>query len=154
MTLSDRLRIARERTGLSQVEVRRRTNINNKTLSGYENNVSEPDSETMVTLADLYEVSYRWLLAGKGDMLNDDRKNTNQNFEILNLTSKDERDISKRLESIANDLEAGIGLAFDGEPMDEDTRELVLAQIERNLRLTKQHAKQKFTPKKYRTTED
>lgn len=53
-----------------------------------------------------------------------------------------------------DELESDTSLAFDGEPMDDDTRELVLAQIERNLRLTKQHAKQKFTPKKYRNTED
>ena len=67
-TLGDRLKIARERKGFTQVEVRERTNINNKTLSGYEKNVSEPDTNTLSLLADLYEVSYRWLLTGKGSI--------------------------------------------------------------------------------------
>src|SRR5690625_1175298 len=67
-TLGDRLRLARERKGFTQVQVRERTNINNKTLSGYEKGVSEPDTKTIVTLAELYEVSYRWLISGQGQI--------------------------------------------------------------------------------------
>lgn len=68
-TIGERLRIARDKSGLKQTQVKERTNINNKTLSGYENNVSQPDPETLVVLADLYEVKYEWLFAGKGEML-------------------------------------------------------------------------------------
>ena|SRR5690625_4825186 len=67
-TLGDRLKIARERKGYTQIKVKEHTNINNKTLSGYENDVSEPDVKTLITLADLYGVSYDWLLSGKGNM--------------------------------------------------------------------------------------
>lgn len=67
-TLGERLKIAREKKGYSQMQVKERTNINNKTLSGYENNVSEPDTKTLSVLAELYEVSYKWLLTGKGSM--------------------------------------------------------------------------------------
>lgn len=35
----------------------RRTGINNKTLSGYENGISEPDLETFATLMKLYQLS-------------------------------------------------------------------------------------------------
>ncbi|MDV6377718.1 hypothetical protein ORD22_05495 [Sporosarcina sp. GW1-11] len=41
-------------------------------------------------------------------------------------------------------------MAFDGEPLDDVTRELVREQIESNLRLAKQLAKKKFTPNKYK----
>ena len=37
------LRLARERRGLTQTQVMNLTGINNKTLSGYENNIAEPD---------------------------------------------------------------------------------------------------------------
>lgn len=67
-TLGERLKIAREKKGYSQMQVKERTNINNKTLSGYENNVSEPDTKTLSVLAELYEVSFKWLLTGKGSM--------------------------------------------------------------------------------------
>lgn len=65
-SLGDRLRQARERKNLKQTQVKERTGIHNKTLSGYENGVSEPDIETIKILADLYEVSIDWL-TGKSD---------------------------------------------------------------------------------------
>ena len=40
------LRLARERRDLSQTQVMALTGINNKTLSGYENGVAEPDLQT------------------------------------------------------------------------------------------------------------
>ena len=66
-TLGDRLRKARERKNLTQVQVKQRTGINNKTLSGYEKNVSEPDLETLKILANLYEVSVDWLIGNTDD---------------------------------------------------------------------------------------
>ena len=65
MQLGDRLRQARETNGLSQVQVKKSTGINNKTLSNYEQNVSSPDPYTLKVLADLYEVSTDWLISGK-----------------------------------------------------------------------------------------
>lgn len=59
--IGERLRKARERKKLKQTQVKDRTGINNKTLSGYENGVSEPDSETLKVLAELYEVSIDWI---------------------------------------------------------------------------------------------
>lgn len=62
LSVGDRLRISREKKNLKQTQVRERTGINNKTLSGYEKGVSEPDFETLKILADLYEVSVDYLL--------------------------------------------------------------------------------------------
>lgn len=62
LTVGDRLRISREKKNLKQTQVRERTGINNKTLSGYEKGVSEPDFDTIKILADLYEVSVDFLI--------------------------------------------------------------------------------------------
>ncbi len=51
------LRLAREKRGLTQKQVMAMTGINNKTLSGYENGVSEPDIQTLLTLLKLYGMS-------------------------------------------------------------------------------------------------
>lgn len=51
------LKDAREDKDLTQTEVMKRIGINNKTLSGYENGIAEPDIETMVKLFNLYEIS-------------------------------------------------------------------------------------------------
>jgi transcriptional regulator with XRE-family HTH domain len=46
---------------ISQTEVFRRTGINNKSLSRYENDRTEPDAESLKALAELYGVSFDWL---------------------------------------------------------------------------------------------
>lgn len=65
-TIGERLKRARERKNLKQTQVMKKTGINNKTLSGYENDVSEPDVDTVNKLADIYEVSVDWLY-GRGE---------------------------------------------------------------------------------------
>ena len=64
--LGPALRQARERRELTQTQVMAMTGINNKTLSGYENGVSEPDLQTLTTLLRLYQVSADQLLRLEG----------------------------------------------------------------------------------------
>lgn len=67
------------------------------------------------------------------------------------LSVRDEKDIAKRLESTLLDLEnQQEALMFSGEPLDDETRELLKASLENSIRIAKINAKQKFTPKKYR----
>lgn len=60
--IAQRLKLAREKQKLSQVDVYNTTGINNKTLSGYENEVSSPDLETLKILAQVYKCSSDYLL--------------------------------------------------------------------------------------------
>lgn len=64
---------AREHAGLKQVDVKKYTNINNKTLSNWENNVSRPSPEDLRTLAKLYKTSVDYLI-GKVDSF-EEKKN-------------------------------------------------------------------------------
>lgn len=57
-----RLKLARERLSMTQLQVVKHTRMNNKTLSNYEKGRSEPDFDTLVKLSDLYNVSVDWLL--------------------------------------------------------------------------------------------
>lgn len=56
------LKYARENKELTQEAVMRLTGINRKSLSGYENNVAQPDLMTLATLAKLYDTSADHLL--------------------------------------------------------------------------------------------
>lgn len=56
------LKYARENKELTQEAVMRLTGINRKSLSGYENNVAQPDLMTLATLAKLYNISTDLLL--------------------------------------------------------------------------------------------
>lgn len=51
------LKNARENKDYTQKRVMELTGINRKSLSGYENNVAEPDLNTFATLARLYDLS-------------------------------------------------------------------------------------------------
>lgn len=69
MSLGDRLKLARESRGLSQLDVHVKTGINNKTLSRYENNGSEPDIETLKILANLYDTTVSYLIGEKEEQV-------------------------------------------------------------------------------------
>jgi transcriptional regulator with XRE-family HTH domain len=59
-----RLKSARAAKGLTQLQVQRATNINEATIGGYENGVSEPSLFNLSMLAALYEVSTDWIING------------------------------------------------------------------------------------------
>ncbi|MEH7355116.1 helix-turn-helix transcriptional regulator [Neobacillus drentensis] len=109
MTVGSRLRKARERRNLSQLEVSKMTNINNKSLSRYENDLTEPDFATLRHLAKFYDVPMSYffdgeltktydleeLLSGKkltwdGEELDDSEKK--KAIEILNILLKKPKD--------------------------------------------------------------
>lgn len=68
MNFGERLRMARERKGLSQLDVYNRTNISNKSLSRYENNKTSPDPEVIKTLIKLYDVSADFIFGFSNEM--------------------------------------------------------------------------------------
>lgn len=68
MNFGERLRMARERKGLSQLDVYNRTNISNKSLSRYENNKTSPDPEVIKTLIELYDVSADFIFGFSNEM--------------------------------------------------------------------------------------
>jgi hypothetical protein len=97
-------------------------------------------------LADLFEVPLDYLLG----RTNDTSPPISKPNSLPPLTPQDERDIGRDLERILNNLESDESLAFHGEPLDEESKELLRISLENSMRLAKQIAKQKFTPKKYR----
>lgn len=64
MALGDRLKKARENKRYTQMDVAIKLGISNGTLSGYERDYRDPDTDTLKKLADLYEVSPNYLLFG------------------------------------------------------------------------------------------
>jgi transcriptional regulator with XRE-family HTH domain len=89
-SLGERLRTAREKSGFKQTQVFEKTKINNKTLSRYENDGSEPDKDTLTILADLYGVSIDWLYGRT-----DDPKPKNANSIIKTATEMKNADALK-----------------------------------------------------------
>ncbi|MDG0871001.1 helix-turn-helix transcriptional regulator [Paenibacillus thiaminolyticus] len=103
-----------------------------------------PKPETIRKLSEALKIPYEEMMKAAGYLVDEEEK------PYYVLTEKDEADIAKRLEAMMNDLESDSALAFMGEPMDEEDRELLRLSLENALRMSKQMAKKKFTPKKYR----
>lgn len=65
--LSDRLRIARENSGLKQTEVTELIGLSPVSLSRWENGKRKPTAANITALAKLYRCSVDWLLTGEGE---------------------------------------------------------------------------------------
>lgn len=147
--LGKRLKMLRESNNLTQIELGKILGVGNVTLSQYEKGDRNPDYDTLLRIADYFNVSTDYLL-GKTDL-----KNYSDYHPAL--TAKDERDIQKELEKMMADLDSGqSGPAFYGGNMDlsEYDREVLKGSLEQALRIIKLKNKETYTPYKYRKNTD
>ena len=114
--LSQRLKEERSRKNLTQKQVEELTNINYKTLSGYENDVSDPDLATLSILARLYAVTTDYLLGNT-----DDPRPVNPSTG-KEASARETRQLEQLLEMD--------GLTFKGAPLSEDDRNKIKAALE------------------------
>lgn len=134
----DRLKEIRLARRMSQDEMASLLGSSKQVISRYETNQRTPKITVANEYAEKLNVPLSALI---GDVSSD------QSI----LTEKDERDISKKLQQTLDQLEASQdGLMFDGEPLDDETKELLAISLRNSMELGKKIAKQKFTPKKYR----
>ena len=123
--------------GLSINQLEKTLGLSKGSLCRIETNRTSIDR--LQRIADFFDVSLDYLMTGKEDP---EKKETK-------LTPKDERDIEKKLSETLDQIVNGDGLMFNGEIMDERTRQL----LEVSLRSTMESAKiaaKKFTPNKYK----
>lgn len=62
MEFGERLRLLREESKLTRDDLAKNLNISYSTISKYETNIRFPDRETLIKMADLFEVSIDYLL--------------------------------------------------------------------------------------------
>ncbi len=150
MGVADSLKKAREKSGLSYSELSKLTGIAKSTLQRYETGVTlKIPMDVIDKIAVALNVSPQQLMGWEE---NSKSGSTEQKplHTLPSLTPKDEREIAKDLEAMLNSLDSKSGMAAYNEPEDEEDRELLKASLLTSMRLAKQIAKKKFTPKKYR----
>ena len=129
-----------QKYGVTTYKVAKETGIPQSTFSTWKNRRNLISGDKAKRIADYFGVTVDYLMTGNEDVPKE-----------TTLTPKDERDIAKRLEDTLAELEnMNEGLMFSGEPLDDETRELLKASLENSIRIAKINAKQKYTPKKYR----
>ncbi|PCN42314.1 hypothetical protein B9C88_21695 [Brevibacillus laterosporus] len=90
-SLGSRLKQARENKRLTQIHVAKKLGISNGTLSGYERNYRDPDTETLSQLAGIYEVSLDWLVGKTSSSTKEFTSDTEQIQNILDSLPSDKR---------------------------------------------------------------
>ncbi len=122
--------------------------ISRSYLGDIESGRTKPNEELLMKIAKILDVDISELTTCKTEI--DVIKETNSEY-LPELNNKDEKDIAKKLSETLSSLEKSQeGLMFDGEPIDEETRELLKISLENSIKLAKQIAKQKYTPNKYK----
>lgn len=152
---AQRLRNAMQSAGLKAVDLHERTGISKASISEYLSGNYEPKQKNVYRLAEALHVAPSYLM-GLSEPASPAPPAPQKSGGLPELNARDERDIQKRLKSMLDDLDPNAGLAYYNgeEPMDDETRDLIRAALENSLRVAKQIAKAKYTPKKYRKADD
>ena len=116
MTTGEKIRQLRKDNKITQTELGKILNVEKSTISMYENNNTQPPSQTLALIAKYFNVSTDYLLGNE----------TPPKFKPQ-LTDKDKKDIAKQVEDMLDGLDADNPISFqlDGNEIDDDTRELL-----------------------------
>lgn len=149
MSVGERIKKRRKELKMSVDQLAEKLGKNRATVYRYEGDeIDNMPLSVLEPLAEALQVSEAYLMGWE------EIKETPKNQPYYALNEKDERDIAKMLQEMMDGLGSGNqAFSFMGEPMDEEDRELLRISLENTLRMSKQMAKKKFTPKKYRDEE-
>lgn len=152
MTIGEYIKKLREEKELSINQLALYSGISAAHLSRIERGLREPSPEILKKLAVALKVSYEDLMKAAGYLDNENSTSSAAKSPWQpELTEKDKKDIAKELEKLLNDLEHSEGLAFfNGEPLDDETKEHIKNALKLGLEIAKIKNKQKYTPRKYR----
>ncbi|MEH7126001.1 helix-turn-helix transcriptional regulator [Bacillus sp. JJ1773] len=98
MEFHERLKAVREKKDIKQNAAAKKVGIKNNTLSSYESGDRKPDYDTLIKLADLYEVSVEYLLRGKIE-----QKAEKENlyfFDMEGLSGEEIEDIKRHIDYV------------------------------------------------------
>lgn len=148
-TFSDKKLVARiinlrEKNDWTQKDLADRLGMNKVTMNKIENMNRSVTLNELTKMARLFDVSTDYLL-GKSDKPH-----------YYSLTEKDYKDVEAILNDAMNGVTGKTGVNYfkNGGELTDDDRALLEASMKQTIILAKELAKKKFTPKKYRGSEE
>ncbi|MCO5478503.1 helix-turn-helix domain-containing protein [Enterococcus gallinarum] len=121
--------------GISIYQLEETLNFGRNTI--YQWNKRVPGIDKLQKVADYFNVSTDYLLG-------------RDNKKYYELNDREIKDIGLEAERLLEGLRCDSEVSFYGEPMSEEEKTQMLTILELGLRMNKEKAKKKFTPKKYR----
>ena len=152
--IGDNLRNIMAENKIPAKELAEKLGISPTHLSYVINNKRNPSLELMENVANVLGITMSELLKDSQSLdsqLQTDIASLKAKTPQSSLSQKEERDIARDLEKMLSNLENQEAMSFyDGEPLDDESKELLRISLENSMRLAKQMAKKKFTPNKYK----
>jgi transcriptional regulator with XRE-family HTH domain len=145
-----RIREIRKEKKISGTDIARQLDISPQYYYDIERGKKGLSADKASKLAEIFGVSVDHLLGRTDPFSTGPTIVSEPRQPYYALNEKDERDIAKKLEQMMDDLDSNTSLSFMGEPMDDEDKELLRISLENAIRMSKEMAKKKFTPKKYR----
>lgn len=135
MSLKDRIKSLANERGISLPALEAELGFGNSTIVKWDK--STPNADKLNAVAKYFNVSMDYLMNG---------------IDEDGLTTKDNKDIAKDLDSIMEKLSTGESgpASYNGEELDPEAAELFRDELEIALRRLKIINKEKYTPKKYK----
>jgi len=150
--LTQRLIYLRKQEKKTQKNVADYLQITRPAYTAYELGTRTPDKDTLIKLAEFFNVSVDYLLGRVEDpsMITSSPPSPKENT----LTKQDREELKRDAEYIKSAMMNVTGLAFNNKPQDDETYQKVMAALEEAMILARKEAQKKYTPKKYRKKED
>lgn len=132
---SKRLRYYLDKYEITQVELAKKLGVGTTSVYNWCNGIKTPRMDKVDAMCDLFHCK-------RSDLVEESREST--------LTLKDERDIAKALDKLVREMEnqEDSPLYYNGEEIDEESKELMKEALDNALRQLKMINKVKYNPNK------
>ena len=128
-----------QKYGVTPYKLGKETGIAPSTFTDWKNGRSVPKNDKLLKIANYFGVSVDYLMTGKEHEITE-----------TTITTKDERDIAKKLDKIMEDIDnhKDAPLYYNGNEIDEMSKTLLRDAIESAMRQMKIINKEKYNPNK------
>ena len=131
-----RITMLRKELKLTQAQLAQKLGVGRTTVNGYEQGIIAPPPEKIKMMSEIFDVTTDYII-GKSD----DRM----------LTVRDNNDIAEKMKDLLQTIELSQNdLTFNGQELDDITRQLLIQSLQNSLEIGKTISKAKYTPNKYR----
>ena len=131
-----RITMLRKEQKLTQAQLAQKLGVGRTTVNGYEQGIIAPPPDKIKMMSEIFDVTTDYLIGKSDDRL---------------LTVRDNNDIAEKMKDLLQTLELSQNdLTFNGQELDDITRQLLIQSLQNSLEIGKTISKAKYTPSKYR----
>ena len=131
-----RITMLRKELKLTQAQLAQKLGVGRTTVNGYEQGIIAPPPDKIKMMSEIFDVTTDYIIGKSDDRL---------------LTVRDNNDIAEKMKDLLQTIELSQNdLTFNGQELDDITRQLLIQSLQNSLEIGKTISKAKYTPNKYR----